>query len=308
MATTSRRKKKPAYFPEEHEHKDWLNELQDHVTENLWQYVIGVGVVAVAALIGGVYNAHTRSVDERSATAYAEAMQKEDEEVRLEALAAAQELKGTARPRILYMLGETAFDLGEYDRAKEAFTLLQQDYPDHELTPRGIEGLGFLALAQEDYDAAAAHFEEVRTKWPTSPEALRQSLNLGRVNEARKDFEAAAASYEEQQTVFPESAAAEQAQTALARIEQSHPEAFGLPAPAPPEPIADAAAAEEAAAAQPEVSEATPAEVEAQIEVLEAEVDALPESAPEIPESGAQLTLPSASEPTEEAPEPVPAE
>jgi TolA-binding protein len=295
MATTSRRKKKPAYFPEEHDQKEWFQEAQEHVSENLWQYVIGVGVVVAAALVGGLYNAHTHNVDARAATAYAEAMQEEDESARLEALAAAKDYKGAARPRILYMLGETAFDLGEYDRAEEAFSALQAEYPDHELTPRGVEGLGYLALARENYDAAAGYFEEIRTKWPTSPEALRQSLNLGRVSEAREDYEAAAASYEEQQTVFPESAAAEQAETALARLEISHPQAFGLETPTPPEQGEQAAAETETAGMQSSASQATPAEVEAEVEALEAEVEALPETTPEIPEEGAQLTLPDES-------------
>lgn len=313
MATTSRRKNKPAYFPEEHETKEWWQETQEHVTENAWQYAIGVGIVVIAAIAGGLYNAHLKSRDAHAATAYAEAMQEEDPAVRLEELAALKDLQGAARPRILYMLGEAAFAQGEYNRAEEAFSALEKEFPNHTLTPRGVEGLGFAALAREDYDAAAGYFEEVRTKWPTSPEALRQSLNLGKVHEAQEDFEAAAASYEEQQTVFPDSAAAASAQTALARLKKAHPGAFGLPTPTPPEPL------EQAAAGGPASEEAETLVVQPDVEALKAEIGALEAEVEALPEpveasvdtgvNGAALTLPSSpSVPEDPAMRAAPAE
>ena len=249
---------------EEQQLTDWQR-LAANIQENPKPYAIGAVLVAICILATVLYKVQATRADRAVSTEYATAILEVDEPAeKTSALAnVLDEGAGRWTPEVIYMMGETAIEAKEYDKARAAFSRVRQEFPQSEYTPRAAEGIAFLEENAGNYDAALQAYQEVRDKWPDTLTGKRQPLNIARVYTSMDRLEDAIAAYKEQAQIFPDSAAAQMAQGELERLKQKHPDLF------PEEPVAEAAEAaeentEEAAATAEESAEETaPASEEA---------------------------------------------
>jgi tetratricopeptide (TPR) repeat protein len=200
---------------------DW-RDLADRVAENPLLYVGAVLFVIVAAIAGWLVRVYQVSADQEFATAYARALEAEEEAD----VVAALEPLAEEQPVALYMLGETALRAGEMDKAKDAFTRVRQDYPKSPYAPDAAEGLGFMAESNGDYAEAKRIYQEILDTWPDSFAAKRQQFNIGRCEEEAGKPEAAIEAYRAQTLAFPNSRVATRATNQMTMLQaKMEPEA-----------------------------------------------------------------------------------
>jgi len=193
---------------------DW-HDLADRVAENPLIYV-GAGLfIIVAAIAGWLIRVYQTSESQAFATEYARAFNNVDKAEVITALEPLAEEKQEA----LYMLGETAYLTGDYDKATDAFTRMRQDYPDSPFAPDAVEGLGFIAESNEDYGEAKKQYQEVIANWPESFAAKRQQFNIGRCEQAAGNTEAAIDAYRAQSLAFPNSRVATRSNSLMAQLQ-----------------------------------------------------------------------------------------
>lgn len=216
--------------PETEAPKNDIQALIRHVRENPLAYVAGVAFVLVVLAVAGLYNIARQSGNREAASEFMRALDHEDPAERSAALAAVADSGSYLAPKALYLRGEAALEAGETAAAREAFTRLRETYPEFELVPAAVEGLGFLHEDQGEFDQARAVYEEVAQKWPDSPTAKWQPFNVGRCYEAEDNLPAAIEQYRKQLEVFPGSTIAARAQQRLNELRTEHPELFEQPA------------------------------------------------------------------------------
>jgi len=242
-------KKTPKKYFEEPEAKNDFTAFVEQVKENPVRYGAAAGFIVLCGLAGLLYQNTRQAQSEELATAYARAMGAEDPEQRVEQLEALTTQSGPLLAEVLYMLGEEAFDIQEYDKAKAAFERVLDEFADSRFAPDSAEGLGVILEEQsQDYEAARVQYERILTEWPDSSAALRQPINIARCYEKVGDVAGAVGAYHEQIGAFPSSTVAEEAEAALKRLFATNPELFegadaGIPTAVPETP--DAVPAEE---------------------------------------------------------------
>jgi tetratricopeptide (TPR) repeat protein len=123
-------------------------------------------------------------------------------------------------PEVLYMLGETAYKAGDFEKAASAYKELRVKYPDSPFVPDAVEGLGYIEENALRYDEARAFYQEIIDNWPESFAAKRQQFNIGRCLERGGDANAAIEAYRAQTLTFPNSRVAMAAQTELERLQR----------------------------------------------------------------------------------------
>lgn len=193
---------------------DW-HDLADRITENPMLYVGAVLFVIVAALAGWLIRVYQTTANQAFATEYARALEADDEAAVITAL----EPLANEKEEALYLLAETAFAAGDFEKAKDAFNRMQTEYPKSPHTPDAVEGLGFIAENNGQYDEAKRLYQEVMDKWPQSFAAKRQQFNMGRCEEAAGNNEAAIEAYRAQTLAFPNSQVANRASSMMARLQ-----------------------------------------------------------------------------------------
>lgn len=257
MATKA--KKKAPDILEEVKKSDWVR-FVEQVQKNPVLYGAAAVFVLLCIVAGTLYRSNVRSSHDSAVTQLARAMESEDPAVRSADLENTVKGKGEMSPLALYMQGEAAFEAKQFDKAREAYEKLRQDFPNSDNVPDAVEGLGNLAENDLQFDKALASYKEIVEKWPNTFAARRQELNIGRCQERLGQLKDAVTSYQAQVDRFPGSEVAKQAKDALDRLRRSNPDLFPKEEakPAEGQPTADTAAAP--AAEKP--AEAAPAPAE----------------------------------------------
>lgn len=222
-------KKNPDWAHLDEVPEEELSEVQKviaAVERNPLQFIIGAVVVAGCILGTLVYQQQTDLGNAEAGSVYARALNVEEESERLDALSVVAEEGGTWSVEALYMAGETAIRLGEYEKAKGMFERVRSEHGDHALAAQAVEGLAFIAENGGDLEGALALYGEVETRWPDSFSAQLQQEHIGRVKEAQGDAAGAKEAYEQQAALMENSRASFRAQVALNRLEQAHPDLF----------------------------------------------------------------------------------
>jgi tetratricopeptide (TPR) repeat protein len=260
MAAKKRTPSGNEHLAEEQELTD-PQRLAKHAQENPAMYAAAVVlvVVVICGVMGLRHVQHSREVDVMTTYASAE-LSTDDPADQVRALSnLVEDGAGSWDAEALYMLGETAIQAKEYDKARTVFTNVREKYSSSVYVPRAVEGIAFLDENAGDNEAALKGYEEVGEKWPNTVTGKRVYLHIARVHERMENVEAAIAAFQKQEEVFPESAAAMQAQRELARLERAHPDLFPEEEEVVEETPAEEAPAEEAPAEEAPAEEA-PAE------------------------------------------------
>lgn len=209
----------------ETELSDW-QKLMQHVITHPWHYVAGVAFILFCAGAGALYGISQEMREREIMSGYAGAIAEEDPALSAAQLETIAESDSRWTPEIVYMLGETAIRAQEYEKAKEAFTRVVNEFSSSDFAPKAADGLAFLEENAGNLDAALKAYQEIQAKWGNTFTGRLQPFNIARVYEAQENLEAAIAAYQEQKDVFPDSAIAARAEMALARLEEAHPDLF----------------------------------------------------------------------------------
>ncbi len=193
---------------------DW-HDLADRISENPLLYVGAVLFVIVAALAGWLIRVYQTAANQEFATEFARALEADDEAAVITAL----EPLANEKQEALYMLGETAFEAGDFEAAKNAFTRLREEHSNSPHVPDAVEGLGFIAENNGEYDEAKRHYKDIMDNWPESFAAKRQQFNIGRCEEAAGNNEAAIDAYRAQTLAFPNSRVANRASAMMTQLQ-----------------------------------------------------------------------------------------
>ena len=226
----------------------YLLKIQAVVEENPFMYIGGAVFIVLCIVAGVLFNASQAASDREVMTKYTAAMIEEEPATRLAKL---EEISGDAgrwTPEVTYMLGETAIQAQQYDKAKQAFEQVLAKYGTGEFAARAADGLAFLEENSGNIEGALKGYQQVREKWGADFIATIRLYDIGRLQEKLGKLEDAKKSYDEQMTLFPDSDAARKAEQALEKLKGTHPELF--PEEKKEEaPVAEATPATEAAPA-----------------------------------------------------------
>lgn len=259
---TTKKLNKPAkntrpLFDQEDTKTGDVRDLWDHMQANPLLYAAGVAVVLLSIAAGLYYRASSELRQRDTMTQYAKALENEDAAARVTALEPLTAGKTNEAPQALYMLGESAYEARQYDKAKAAYERLRAEFPDSPHVPDAVEGLGFIAENAGDVQGALAIYKEVLEKWPATFAGRRQNFNIGRCQEALGDFKAAKDAYDAQLTAFAGSSVYDDAKAALELLRAAHPDLFPAVTTAAPDAAPDAGEVQ-APAATPEAAELKP--------------------------------------------------
>jgi tetratricopeptide (TPR) repeat protein len=298
--------------PPQHKKSDVVALVQ-HIRSNAVAWGVGALVVLLALLAAFLYSVMRKDRARDVNTEYAKTLENEDPAARLAALEKV-DAEGTERAaEVQYMIGETAYEAGETEKAKAAFEAVRDKYSDSEFVAPALEGLGNILEDAGKLEEALAQYQQVLTEYPESFAAERQRINIGRVQERLDRIREAVVAYNDAVTlVGQQPSVATAAQEALARLRESHPdivaEVTGATEVTPEAAPAPAAAAETGLAVQPITltpppsTPATPPDA-GQVNVTE-EPAAPAEGAPaaEAPDAPAETTAPAEASPAAETP------
>ncbi len=190
---------------------------------------IGVVVLVIAGILGTLGAvSYNNKANVAIMTEYAAAIVDTKEPAERVAKLGALLDSGAGRwtEEIMYMMGETAIEAREYDKAREVFGRLREQYPNSEFVPRAAEGIAFLDENEGKHEEALKGYQEVKDKWPDTHVGLSQPLNIARVYEGMGNLPKAVETLKEQGTLFPGSKAADRADFELSRLKSDHPELF----------------------------------------------------------------------------------
>ncbi|NIA14167.1 MAG: tetratricopeptide repeat protein [Nitrospiraceae bacterium] len=272
MATKAKQNRKKAdVLDHPRDMGDW-GKLIDQVKENPVLYGACAAFVVLCIVATVLYRMRGETGRREEMTEFARAVGSEEPGTRVAELEAISGGKSASGVRALYMLGEAAYEAKEYDKAKEAFERLRQEFPEAPSVPDAVEGLGSIAENADDYAGAIAAYTEILEKWPNSVAARRQQINIGRCYEELEQFGEAVAAYQAQLERVADSVFNAQAETALDRLRESHPDLF-------PEEEAEIELVEPGAEAPVETPAEAPAEASAE-EAAEASAEEVVEEAP----------------------------
>lgn len=249
MATKAK-KKAPDILDEPLRKTDW-QKMVVQVKQNPLLYGAVAVFLVLCVLIGIGYRLGTESSGRTSMTQLARALDANDAAQRAKDLASIVKGKDPLSAEALYMMGEAAYEAKEYDKAKEAFERLRNEFPNSPFVPDAIEGLGFIAENAGDCQTAVSLYKEVAEKWRGTFTQRRQSLNIGRCEERLGHVEEAAAAYKAQEEDFPASSFDKEAKEALDRLRSANPDLFATKPAEAPKPEAPAPQSENTASASP---------------------------------------------------------
>jgi len=197
-----------------------------HLEENIKLYAAGAVFILICLAIGALIRVNTVVKQKEITTRYAEAALEEDPAARLENYQAIRDSSGRWTPEVLYMMGETAIEAGEFDAARQAFEDVVSDYGDSDFAAQAQDGLAFLARNDGRLEDALKTYEELVSKWPGEYLARRAHFTMGEILEELDRPEEAIAAYRKQATIFPESTVATKAENALKRMAETFPDLF----------------------------------------------------------------------------------
>lgn len=118
--------------------------------------------------------------------------------------AADRDTNRTTLQKALYQLGTCFAKITEpaeavpdlRDRAIKTYQRFLADYPDADLAPRAMSGMGTVLLERERFDEAAKIFDDLAVRYPDSPEGknalfslARSAFEIGKVDQAVAAFE-----------------------------------------------------------------------------------------------------------------------
>ncbi len=260
--------------------------LMMHAQEHPMLYVGGVLFVAFCIVAGLLIRASRIEAAAKITSRYAEASLETDPATRLAKFEDALKGAGDWTPEMTYVMGETAIQAQQYDKAKAAFETVRDKFPKSDFADRAISGLAFIQENAGDLDGAIKTYEQLAKDYPKGFATKLAPFEIGRLQEEQAHLPEAIKAYQQQKEVFPESSIAKKAEEALKRLKDEHPDLFPdekkpeAPAPAP-------AAAPAAPAATPAPAEAPAAPAAAP---APAEAPAAPAAAPAPAEAPAAAT------------------
>ncbi|MCS6897801.1 MAG: tol-pal system protein YbgF, partial [Nitrospira sp.] len=88
-------------------------------------------------------------------------------------------------PNARYWQGEAYYGEKEYQKAIEAYNLVELHYPRSDKVPAAILKKGYAYLALKDKKRAESAFRQVMTLYPKSPEAGKASDKLAQLKGGR---------------------------------------------------------------------------------------------------------------------------
>jgi len=258
LATKAKKRKVTPAFDETEVKSEW-DKILDQIKEKPLVYGGCVVFLILCVFVGFSYRFSNESNSKEDAERYIRAFDNEDAQLRSAALEKIADQKDALAAQELYMAGESAIEAKEYEKARELFKRLRQEYPDSPFMPDALEGLGFLAENEDNFELALENYNKVMTNFPDSLAARRQYLNIGRCQEQLGKLEEAVTAYQTQEDKFPDSGSAAAAKAEIERLRRTHPDLF--PEETPAEDAGATPAAVETPAETPEAApETTPTE------------------------------------------------
>lgn len=212
-----------------------LDRLYKYVRENPAQVAVIAGVVVLCIVATVIYRISSRAADRAIMTEYAAAITTvEDPAERVNKLDnLLKEGAGRWKAEVTYMMGESAIQAKQYDKAREILARVRTEFPDSEFVPRAVEGIAFIDENAGKNEEALKGYQEVKDTWKDSLTAKLQPLNIARVYESMGSLDKAIASYNEEKQIFPDSSASKRADFELRRLKEAHPDLFPKEEPAP---------------------------------------------------------------------------
>jgi tetratricopeptide (TPR) repeat protein len=265
-----------------------LMRLMMHAQDHPMWYVGGVLFVVFCVVAGLLIRESRKEADKRITSSYVEASIETDPAARLTKLEAAAKDAGEWTPEVTYVMGETAIQAQQYDKAKAAFETVRDKFAKSDFADRAVSGLAFLEENAGNLDGAIKTYEQLAKDYPTGFATKLAPYEIGRLQEEQGRLPEAIKAYQQQKEVFPESGVAAKADQALTRLKQAHPELFpeekkaeeAVPAAAVAPAATPAPAEQTAAPVAAPAAEATPAPAEAPAAAPAAEATPVPVEAP----------------------------
>lgn len=132
----------------------------------------------------------------------------------------------------LFYLGESYFQLGNYDEAKKAYDQLSSRFPKDILAPLSLNNLAYAYEGLGDRSEAIATYNRLLQNYPDHFLSKRVYLNIGRLWEQENNYEEAEKNYQRVIAQYPDTQIALQAQgriewlatTAKVKIDAPEPE------------------------------------------------------------------------------------
>jgi len=188
--------------------------------------IAGLVILCIAAAL--LHRISSQAADAAIMTEYAAAMTTaEDPAERVRALGKLlDEGAGRWTPEVTYMMGESAIQAKEYDKAREILSRVRSEFSKTEYAPRAAEGIAFLDENAGKNEEALKGYQEVKDKWKDTLTGKLQPLNIARVYETMGSIDKAIAAYNEQKQLFPDSSSARKADFELRRLKEAHPDLF----------------------------------------------------------------------------------
>lgn len=223
----AKRAQRPVLTPETVESE--VTDLVQHIKANPLLYLAGVAFVVVCILASFLYRHYSAERETTAATLLAKALANEDPSLRVTELEPLTLRSGDLTPKATYLLGESAYQAENYDKAKAAFERVLTEFSDSGYAPDAEEGLGYILENKGENENAIQQYGDIKKKWPTSFTARRQSFNIARCQVKLERLSEAVSSYQDQVSSFPDSETAKEAQSELAKLKDAHPELFPAP-------------------------------------------------------------------------------
>lgn len=242
-----------------------------HAQDHPMLYVGGVLFVAFCIVAGLLIRAGRIEASGKITSRYVDASLETEPAARLAKLEEAAKGAGDWTPEMTYVMGETAIQAQQYDKAKAAFETVRDKFAKSDYADRAVSGLAFLEENAGNLDGAIKTYEQLAKDYPKGFATKLAPFEIGRLQEEQGRLPEAIKAYQQQQELFPESGIARKADEALKRLKEAHPDLF----PEEKKPEAAAPAAAEAAAPA-----AVPVPVEAPAAPAPAEAPAAPAAAP----------------------------
>ncbi len=255
--------------------KNDMMRVMMHAQENPTLYVGVVLFVAFCIVAGALIRASKTESAAKITSRYAEASLETDPGTRLTKLEAAAKDAGDWTPEITYVMGETAIQAQQYDKAKAAFETVRDKFAKSDYADRAISGLAFLQENAGDLDGAIKTYEQLAKDYPKGFATKLAPYQVARLQEELGHLPEAIKAYQQQQEAFANSDISKKAEEALKRLKADHPELF----PEEKKPEAAAPAATPAPAEAPAAPAPTPAPAEAPA-ATPAPVEAAPAATP----------------------------
>lgn len=203
-----------------------LMRLMMHAQDHPMLYVGGVLFVAFCIIAGLLIRESRKEASRKVTSGYVEASLEKDPASRLAKFEEAVKGAGEWTPEMTYVMGETAIEAQQYDKAKAAFESVRDKFAKSDFADRAISGLAFLEENSGNLDGAIKIYEQLVKDYPKSFATKLAPYDIGRLQEEQGRLPEAIKAYQQQQEVFPESGVAQKAAGALTRLKEAHPELF----------------------------------------------------------------------------------